>query len=36
MSRLTGKNWLGAAAVGAALLSLPALSHFDDKQMPQS
>jgi cytochrome c556 len=36
MSRATGKYWLAAAAVSAALLSLPAVSHFDDKQMPQS
>ena len=36
MSRATGKYWLAAAVVSSALLSLPAVSHFDDKQMAQS
>jgi cytochrome c556 len=35
MSRSAVKYWL-AAALSGAFLSLPALSHFDDKQMPQS
>ena len=36
MSRFPGKRWLAAAAASGALLSLPALSHFDDQQVPQS
>jgi cytochrome c556 len=36
MSAPTIKCWLAAAALSAALLPVPALSHFDDKQMPQS
>ena len=30
------KLWLAAAAVTTTMLSVPALSHFDDKEMPQS
>jgi cytochrome c556 len=30
------KHWLTAAAMGGALLAAPAMSHFDDQQMPQS
>jgi len=36
MPRLKPKHYIGAAALSAALLSLPVLSHFDDKEMPQS
>ena len=36
MPRLPRKHLLCIAAISAALLSLPALPHLDDKQMPQS
>jgi cytochrome c556 len=36
MPKLRRKHLLYVGAVSAALLALPALSHFDDKEMPQS
>ena len=36
MSGSKGKVWLAAAAICGAALSVPAVSHFDDKEMPQS
>ena len=36
MSGSKGKVWLAAGAICGAALSVPAVSHFDDKEMPQS
>lgn len=36
MSGITVKKWLATAAMSGALLSVPAQSHFDDQQLPQS
>ena len=36
MNGSKGRVWLAAAAVCGAMLSVPAVSHFDDKEMPQS
>jgi len=36
MPKLPRKHLLLVSAVSATLLALPALSHFDDKEMPQS
>jgi len=36
MSRSTGKQWRTAALLSSALLSLPAVAHFDEDEMQQS
>jgi len=36
MSRLTSKRFIAGTVLCGALFSLPAISHFDDQQMPQS
>ena len=36
MTRYSGKKWLAAATLSSALMALPAASHFDEDEMPQS
>jgi len=36
MSQSGGKKWLAAATLSSALLAMPAVSHFDEDEMPQS
>jgi cytochrome c556 len=36
MTRHNGKKWLAAATLSSTLLAMPAVSHFDEDEMPQS
>jgi cytochrome c556 len=36
MTRHNGKKWLAAATLSSTLLAMPAVSHFDEAEMPQS
>lgn len=36
MSQHNGKKWLVAATLSSALLTMPAVAHFDEDEMPQS